>query len=625
MSRWPGRRLPTGPYSMLKIVGQANGAEPAPLDYVALLPAAPTRLTLKGPVSLPFNASSLLSQSLASFSIVTAFFIEYLGNMTDPNTLMMNLLQNLKDRTGTPAEIRIGGVTADSTYWNASLYTALFNFIDNSGTLFNTTIGYKFWEAAASRLPDDTKITMNLARSAFSRNFDLHDFSFTGALSVAESVMAGLNPEQLAAFETRGRGNGLEFFYPAAWIEIQPQHFLTYSIVALSVRAKKWIYCTRAQLRAAPGYHFYLTADCQRISSTMSEAVEAGMSPARGVPPQNTVFRAARQRAGADYPVPLTPLTTATTSHQGQTEDNMSRPSARMALGRFTNDPVAFPFDRRPPSTATIGASAVRQASALGTVFRAAAQMELGQISVDPMRNGRGSRAQYYLNRHPLIAAPYLRRPNLNIGIRATLPFASRWIPHVKISPWRVLNTFVVLALGTVKATTAYLGQSAAPTTLDWTIGVVWTLLSYWISLVEQEDPALSTTWFFAKDLSGVLGVVLLGCLGTLLWIIWFTVEHRPLAYRHFHDLDAVYVKNTVLDFKLVVMVFALTSTIFASLSSSALPAEHRSQFGTSVKFISTPVGSPKRGAWVLNLTRLAIVVGLLLPYWVLNESRQRD
>ena len=132
---------------------------------LSVFAAAPTTLTLHGPASLPFNASSPLHPSLASFSIETAFFIEYLGNTTDPNTLTINLLQNLKDRAGgTPAEVRIGGITADSTYWNASLDTALFNFIDGTGTLFNTTIGPKFWEAAAKLLPQDTKVTVNLVR-----------------------------------------------------------------------------------------------------------------------------------------------------------------------------------------------------------------------------------------------------------------------------------------------------------------------------------------------------------------------------------------------------------------------------------------------------------------------------
>ncbi|KAJ7931441.1 glycoside hydrolase family 79 protein [Mycena leptocephala] len=154
---------------------------------------APKTLTLHGPPSLPLTAS---------FSIETAFFIEYLGNTSDPNTLTINLLQNLKDRTGTPAEVRIGGITADSTYWNASLDTAFFNFIDSTGVLFNTTIGPKFWEAAATLLPKGTKITMNL---------DLHDFKFQGALSVAQSAIDGLNPGQLVALEI---GNEPDHYSP---------------------------------------------------------------------------------------------------------------------------------------------------------------------------------------------------------------------------------------------------------------------------------------------------------------------------------------------------------------------------------------------------------------------------
>jgi hypothetical protein len=171
---------------------------------------APKTLTLPGPPSLPFNASSPLHPALASFSIETAFFIEYLGNTSDPNTLTINLLQNLKDRTGTPAEVRIGGITADSTYWNASLDTAFFNFIDSTGVLFNTTIGPKFWEAAATLLPIGTKITMNLVSASellvdsriniFLK--DLHDFKFQGALSVAQSAIDGLNPGQLVALES---------------------------------------------------------------------------------------------------------------------------------------------------------------------------------------------------------------------------------------------------------------------------------------------------------------------------------------------------------------------------------------------------------------------------------------
>ncbi|KAJ6531713.1 glycoside hydrolase family 79 protein [Mycena capillaripes] len=171
-------------------------------SVVGSFAAAPTTLTLHGPASLPLTASPPLNPALASFSIETAFFIEYLGNTTNPNTLTINLLQNLKSRTGTPAEIRIGGITADSTYFNASLDTALFNFIDSTGTLFNTTIGPKFWEAAATLLPKGTKITVNL---------DLHDFKYQGAFSVAQSAVDGLNPGQLVALEI---GNEPDHYSP---------------------------------------------------------------------------------------------------------------------------------------------------------------------------------------------------------------------------------------------------------------------------------------------------------------------------------------------------------------------------------------------------------------------------
>lgn len=124
-------------------------------------------LKLQGPPTLPPDASSPLSPSLASFSIETAFFEEFFGNHSSPNQLSLNLLQNLKDRAGVPAEIRIGGITADSTHWDPTQEAALFNFIDNSGALHNTTLGPAFWKSVAL-LPQGTKITLTLVSSSTS-------------------------------------------------------------------------------------------------------------------------------------------------------------------------------------------------------------------------------------------------------------------------------------------------------------------------------------------------------------------------------------------------------------------------------------------------------------------------
>lgn len=49
--------------------------------------------------------------------------------------------------------------------------------------------------------------------------------------------------------------------------------------------------------------------------------------------------------------------------------------------------------------------------------------------------------------------------------------------PHTTITPWRVLNSALILGLGGYKAITTYQGQSIGPTTTDWIVGVVWTLM----------------------------------------------------------------------------------------------------------------------------------------------------
>jgi hypothetical protein len=101
----------------------------------------------------------------------------------------------------------------------------------------------------------------------------------------------------------------------------------------------------------------------------------------------------------------------------------------------------------------------------------------------------------------------------------------------VKITPWRILNTSVLLILGTYKAVSTYLGETMAPTNLDWTMGVVWALMyihpnyipacilltycinlsSYWVSIVEQVAPSIAP-WFLTADFSrpvrfGALGL----------------------------------------------------------------------------------------------------------------------
>ncbi|KAF7368564.1 hypothetical protein MVEN_00179700 [Mycena venus] len=106
--------------------------------------------------------------------------------------------------------------------------------------------------------------------------------------------------------------------------------------------------------------------------------------------------------------------------------------------------------------------------------------------------------------------------------------------PRVKITAWRILNTSVLLILGTYKAVSTYLGQTMAPTDLDWTIGVVWALISYWVSILEQEAPSVAP-WFFTTDLSRLVRFGVAGFFILLFVGIYWAVIYGMMAFLFSH------------------------------------------------------------------------------------------
>ncbi|KAG1821171.1 uncharacterized protein BJ212DRAFT_1575402 [Suillus subaureus] len=151
-----------------------------------------SKLTLSGPASLPIDATPPLNPALASFSIETTSFEEFMGNQSYPNQFSQNLFENLKERTGVSAEVRIGGITADSTFWDPNQEAALYNFIDSRGALINTTLGPQFWNTV-KLLPQGTKIVMTL---------DLKSLNYTGTLGMAEAAWMGLGSRRISRFES---------------------------------------------------------------------------------------------------------------------------------------------------------------------------------------------------------------------------------------------------------------------------------------------------------------------------------------------------------------------------------------------------------------------------------------
>ncbi|KAJ7738966.1 hypothetical protein B0H16DRAFT_1729643 [Mycena metata] len=97
---------------------------------------------------------------------------------------------------------------------------------------------------------------------------------------------------------------------------------------------------------------------------------------------------------------------------------------------------------------------------------------------------------------------------------------------HVDITPWRMLNTAVVLALGTYKASAAFCGQTTAPNTLDWITGIVWTLISFWIDVLEKYNTSTAgKQWFLSHDLTDALSFMLLVAFGiTMMTLIIMSI-----------------------------------------------------------------------------------------------------
>ncbi|KAG2093504.1 glycoside hydrolase family 79 protein [Suillus discolor] len=174
----------------------------------ALLARSLSKLTLSGPASLPTDATLPLNPALASFSIETAYFEGLIGNQSYPNKFSQNLFENLKERTGVPAEVRIGGITADSTFWDPKQEAALYNFIDDRGALRNTTLGPQFWNCV-KLLPEGTKIVMTL---------NLGSLKYTGTLDMAEAAWMGLGPQKISRFEL---GNEPDHYNP----KLDPQTY----------------------------------------------------------------------------------------------------------------------------------------------------------------------------------------------------------------------------------------------------------------------------------------------------------------------------------------------------------------------------------------------------------------
>ncbi|KAJ7706692.1 hypothetical protein B0H17DRAFT_1125542 [Mycena rosella] len=179
--------------------------------------------------------------------------------------------------------------------------------------------------------------------------------------------------------------------------------------------------------------------------------------------------------------------------------------------------------------------------------------------------------------------------------------------PRVRITPWRLLNTAVLLILGTTKAVSTLLGQTSAPNNLDWTIGVVWALISYWVSIVEQEAPTVAP-WFFTADLSRIVCVGFTGLFTVMGVAIYWSVIYGLMAFTFGRSSYSTVHHGAWVG---IVGFIVLIVLLFAALRLPLIIGPLRRSF-SKFRFPRLPNGVFHRSDWVPHFSELLIFHGVL-------------
>ncbi|KAJ0116876.1 hypothetical protein J7T55_010027 [Diaporthe amygdali] len=151
-----------------------------------------------------YSVKRPIDGSWQSLSIEFSYMADFFGNLTTPNQLSYNLLENLQNVSGSPIIIRAGGSTANvaifnasqelavENHWNGSTNTGLEGSRSDQPSL--TNIGPAWFEAFLTS-PEGTRFIYDL---------NYRDNSTAGVAStvdVAKRVWDALGPDLLYAFE----------------------------------------------------------------------------------------------------------------------------------------------------------------------------------------------------------------------------------------------------------------------------------------------------------------------------------------------------------------------------------------------------------------------------------------
>ncbi|KAF2159696.1 glycoside hydrolase family 79 protein [Zasmidium cellare ATCC 36951] len=158
-------------------------------------------MPLSIPQTPPIGASISHSPSYTSFSFEPAFWVEFFGNATTPNTFTFAALNTLVQH-GLRPRIRPGGITMDSMIFSADAGNPVRTTNANGG-VYRTTVGPAYYESW-SNFPNGTEFVSTL-------NFGNDSLDIARGLTVASVEYQG---EHIKFFEL---GNEPTNYDPERW------------------------------------------------------------------------------------------------------------------------------------------------------------------------------------------------------------------------------------------------------------------------------------------------------------------------------------------------------------------------------------------------------------------------
>ncbi|KAJ7744789.1 hypothetical protein DFH07DRAFT_834289 [Mycena maculata] len=170
----------------------------------------------------------------------------------------------------------------------------------------------------------------------------------------------------------------------------------------------------------------------------------------------------------------------------------------------------------------------------------------------------------------------------------------------LKVTAWRILNTLLILALGSYKAMTIKGGKSGALTGWECIVLMFCVLFWYWGGLIEQENPTLAPV-LFVKDRSelvaSVYSVVTSPPVNALMFQVPMLVVPSGEEERSRTTFIMLLVWAAITPFSLLIS--AAQSTWLAHLVNFLAMASHRAL---------------QRADWVLEFPRMLFVYIMAAP-----------